>query len=342
MTTALGIERESFLVTEELVGFDPIESVAWGRISPALRALLRKLSERRVAVPDLYAKHVFLRKESLRPETIDFAVVDLPRVETRSLRSAIELFVRHAGALVATVPGATARELAPAFPGGGAHVERRIEERAALVRKRKKIDAGREALPYPGRSHYIGEQPVARYRARSVRRDRAEVALLETLLPERIEGFALDAPSGHGRMSEVLRARGGKPVSFDISPDMARAALATSGRAAVAELEHLPLADRSVDLAVCFRFLHHVPTRAQRVGILKELARVSRRYVVLTWFHPVSLHHLRRLFARDSMRFALTRRQIVDEASEAGLSLDASRAQLPYLRDLWLARFKVP
>ena len=339
MTTALGVERESFLVTEELVGFDPIETVAWGRISPALRALLEKLSERRVAVPDLYAKHIFLRADSLRAEHIDFAVVDLPRVETRTLRSAIELFVRHAGALVATVPGANARELALAFPGGGARVERRIEERAALVRKRKKLAPSAAAVPYAARKRYVGEEPLAQYRARSIQRDRAELALLAALLPERIDGFALDAPSGYGRLSELLRARGAKPVSFDISPDMARAAHATSGRGAVAELEHLPLANRSVDIAVCFRLLHHVPTRAQRVAILKELARVARRYVLLTWFHPVSFHHLRRLLSRDSRRFALTLRQLQDEALEAGLVLDASRAQAPFVRDLWLARF---
>ncbi|HTF87006.1 MAG TPA: methyltransferase domain-containing protein [Planctomycetota bacterium] len=342
MTTALGVERESFLVTEELVGFDPIETVAWGRISPALRALLRGLSERRVAVPDLYAKHLFLRRDSLSAERIDFALVDLPRVETRTLRSAIELFVRHAGALVATVPGANAREIALAFPGGGEHVERRIEERAALVRKRKKIAPQERAVPYAGRVNYVGEQPVAAYRARSARRDRVEMALLASLLPERIDGIALDVPCGYGRMSDLLRARGASPVSLDISPDMARAAHANSGRGVVGELEHLPLADRSVDVSICFRFLHHVPTRAQRVGILKQLARVSRRYVVLTWFHPVSVHHLRRIFSRGSKRFALTQSQVEAEALEAGLVLDETRAQSPYLRDLWLARFKVP
>ncbi len=341
MTTALGVERESFLVTEELVGFDPIESVAWGRISPALRALLRRLSERRVAVPDLYAKHIFLRAQSLHAEQVEFAVVDLPRVETRTLRSAIELFVRHAGALVATVPGANARELALAFPGGGAHVERRIEERAALVRKRKKIAASEAVVPYAARERYVGAEPLAQYRARSVRRDRAELALLDSLLPEHIDGFALDVPSGYGRMSDLLRARGGVPVSLDISPDMARAAHASSDRGVVAELEHLPLADRSVDTSVCFRLLHHVPTRQQRVAILKELARVTRRFVVLSWFHPVSLHHLRRVLSLDSRRFALTRRQLEAEALEAGLVMEESRAQSPFLRDLWLARFRL-
>ena len=65
VTNALGVERESFLVTEELVGFDPIETVAWGRLSPALRALLQGLSERRVAVPDLYANSLMVSRSLL-------------------------------------------------------------------------------------------------------------------------------------------------------------------------------------------------------------------------------------------------------------------------------------
>ena len=345
MTTALGVERESFLVTEELVGFDPIEGVAWSRISPALRALLRGLSERRVAVPDLYAKHLFLRKQASPAERLDFAIVDLPRVETRTLRSAVELFVRHAGALVATIPGADARELALASPGG-AQLERRIEERAALVRRRKKIapvelHASSVPASYAARTRYIGEAPVAQYRERSARRHTAERALLEALLPQPIDGLVLDAPSGLGRMAELLAARGGRPVSLDISPDMVQAASSLSGRGVIGELEHLPLADRALDGALCFRFLHHVPTREQRVAILRELARVSRRFVVVSWFHPLSLHHLRRAFSGDSQRFALTLRQLRAEASEAGLEFEAARAQAPFLRDLWLARFKV-
>ncbi|HUR28124.1 MAG TPA: class I SAM-dependent methyltransferase, partial [Planctomycetota bacterium] len=200
----------------------------------------------------------------------------------------------------------------------------------------------RADVPYEARVRYIGDAPLAQYRARSVKRDLAELELLASLLPPRIEGFALDVPSGYGRMSDLLRSRGGVPVSFDISPDMARAACAVSGRGAVAELEHLPLADRSVDLSVCFRLLHHVPTRAQRVAILKELARVSRRFVLVTWFHPWSLHHVRRWIGRDSRRYALTKAELASEALEAGLVLDAVRAQAPFLRDLWLARFKVP
>ena len=364
-TSALGVERESFLVTEELVGYDPIESVAWSRISPALRALLRGLSERKVAVPDLYAKHLFLRRGAGEPELGSFALVDLPRVETRPRRSALELFVRHAAGLVATIPGASARELALAAPGGGAELlESRIEERAKVVRRRKKLAppdrgaASRSEGPaqgfssddggpgpgrggYPARTRYLGSLPVERYRERSLARHGVEQRLLSQMLPERLEGAVLDVPCGLGRMGELLQSRGGSPVSVDISPDMVREARGAGGRGLQAEIEHLPLADRSVDGAVCFRFLHHLPTRAARVAVLRELARVSRRFVVLTWFHPVSAHHLRRLLAGDSARHSQTLGELRREAGEAGLVLRAWRAQAPYLRDLWIARFEI-
>jgi hypothetical protein len=203
LTTALGVERESFLVTEELVGFDPVERVPWNRLSPRLRALLAGLSERRVAVPDLYAKHLFSRSDPAHADAIELAVVDLPRVETRTLRSAVELFVRHAGALVATVPGATAQELALAYPGAAAQLEQRIEARAALVRRRKKLPLVSADRGYAARVRYIGELPVARYKQRSASRDRAERGLLGDLLPERIDGLVLDVPSGYGRMNEL-------------------------------------------------------------------------------------------------------------------------------------------
>lgn len=339
VTTALGVERESFLVTEELVGFDPVDRVPWNRLSPALRELLRGLSQRRVAVPDLYAKHLFHRDAARADARGDLAVVDLPRVETRTLRSAAELFVRHAGALVATVPGASAHELAMAMPGGSIEIERRIEARAAVVRRRKKLTVA--SSDYPARGRYLGEEALARYRERSTHRDRAERALLEALLPERIDGWVLDAPCGLGRMGDLLAARGGRVVSLDISPDMARSVAAQGGRAAQAELERLPLADRAVDGALCFRFLHHVPSREARVAIYRELARVSRRFVVLSWFHPFSAHRLRRWLGASGARVALGLGALRDEAREAGLELEQHRAQAPFLRDLWVARFRV-
>jgi SAM-dependent methyltransferase len=336
---ALGVERESFLVTEELVGFDPAQELAWDRLAPGLRALLAGLAQRRVAVPDLYAKHLFHR---WRPDLgAEWALVDLLRVEPLSLRTSFERFVRHAAALVATVPGASASELALAFPGGSSPtLVQRIEERAAVVRVRKKIVAARE---YRGRERYASPAAVAEYSSRSATRDREERALLESILPARIDGPVLDAPCGAGRLTELLESRGGRVLSLDISLSMTAAARSASAGAAVGELERLPLRDKSVEGALCFRFLHHVPTSEQRVKILRELARISRRFVVVSFFHPCSAHHLGRTLSRALRgakvdRYAVTKSRLAREAASVGLRIDATRAQAAFTRDLWVAR----
>jgi SAM-dependent methyltransferase len=335
---ALGVERESFLVTEELVGFDPAQELAWDRLAPGLRALLAGLAQRRVAVPDLYAKHLFHRPPNGRGA--EWALVDLPRVEPRSMRTPFERFARHAAGLVATLPGASARELALAFPGGPSpELVRKIEDRAEVVRARK----GGGPKPYAARERYGSADAVAGYAARSAPRDRAERKLIAAVLPERIDGAVLDAPCGTGRLTSLLEERGARVVSLDLSTAMALAARAESQRAVLGELERLPLRAGSVEGAVCFRFLHHLPTAEQRVRILTELARVARRFVVVSFFHPISAHHLARTAARLVRgarvdRYTLTCAELEREAALAGLRIDATRAQQRFARELWVAR----
>jgi SAM-dependent methyltransferase len=327
---ALGVERESFLVTEELVGFDAADLLSWDRLAPGLRALLKGLSDRRVAVPDLYAKHLFHR---IGESGDEFALVDLLRVEHRPLRSATELFVRHAGGLLATVPGASASELLLALPSGGVAevLERRIEERADLVRARKKLAQG-----YPARTRYQGERAIEDYGARSAKRHRAEARLLESVLPEKIDGVVLDVPCGLGRWGELLASRGARVVSLDISPGMAERA---GGSAAVGELEHLPVAGKSVEGVLCFRFLHHVPSAQMRGRILAEMARVARNFVIVSFFHPCSAHNAMRVLGGGGGRFSTTLARLQREARKVGLVLEAAKGEMPYFKDLWVARF---
>src|SRR6185503_20238251 len=174
-----------------------------------------------------YAKHLFHRAGERGDE---FALVDLLRVEPRPLRGATEWFVRHAGGLLATVPGASATELALALPTGiqpTSRIAERIEERAELVRQRKKLVGD-----YLGRTRYRAEEQIERYGARSSSRAQAEERLLAELLPKKIEGHVLDAPCGLGRFTQLLKKRGGRVVSLDISPGMAERAYEGSSRAA--------------------------------------------------------------------------------------------------------------
>ncbi|MFB6189020.1 MAG: methyltransferase domain-containing protein [Halapricum sp.] len=88
----------------------------------------------------------------------------------------------------------------------------------------------------------------------------------------------LDLGCGNGRHAEVLADRADRVIALDASRNLlAEAAdrLDTAwARLLQGDAARLPLADRTVGLAVYVATLHHLPTRAQRRRSLDELARV--------------------------------------------------------------------
>ena len=104
----------------------------------------------------------------------------------------------------------------------------------------------------------------------------------------------------------------------------------------------MPFADASVDGVVMFRFLHHLPPDAAKAAI-QEACRVASRFVVVSFFHPCSMHHMQRrarqLLGTPATRFAMSLGTIKKIAQKNGFELHRSTAQLPFARDLWLASF---
>jgi ubiquinone/menaquinone biosynthesis C-methylase UbiE len=88
-------------------------------------------------------------------------------------------------------------------------------------------------------------------------------------------GDALDAACGTGRHAAYLAARGHRVIGVDSSPDMLAVARrkVPEGEFLDGELDELPLADASVDLAVCAIALSHVEDIRP---VFAELARVLR------------------------------------------------------------------
>jgi ubiquinone/menaquinone biosynthesis C-methylase UbiE len=117
----------------------------------------------------------------------------------------------------------------------------------------------------------------------------------------------LDLPCGTGRFTQQILEHGWKLVNGDISLPMLRSAreVAQGHNALIGstrfDAEHLPFADRSLDLVLSIRFLMHVP-RSVRPRIFAEYARVSKRYVVLDVRHKYCLNtwfkHVRRVFSK--------------------------------------------
>jgi ubiquinone/menaquinone biosynthesis C-methylase UbiE len=169
--------------------------------------------------------------------------------------------------------------------------------------------------------------------------DVQEALLLEVLSP--LNGRQiLDVGAGTGRAALALASRGAIVHGVDASAEMldvARARAAQAGLAVrfdVADAHALPVPDRSVDAAVCFRLLMHVIDWQRCVA---ELCRVARHRVVIDFpaaasaaaiesairrrrqaaGKPVEAYRVlreadvRRVFAAHGFRVVLVRRQFV-------------------------------
>jgi SAM-dependent methyltransferase len=96
---------------------------------------------------------------------------------------------------------------------------------------------------------------------------------------------ALTVCGGSGLDAEFLARAGATVISSDLSLGAATRAKERSEkrrlgiRSIVADVEHLPLADRSVDLVAVHDGLHHLD---DPYAGLSEMARVARRWVVVT------------------------------------------------------------
>jgi SAM-dependent methyltransferase len=116
-----------------------------------------------------------------------------------------------------------------------------------------------------------------------------------------------DIPASASRRA---RRRGVMLTTFavDEAESLLRAARPSLDAVVCADARRLPFADASIDVVTCSQVLHHFPDDEVPV-VLRELQRVSRRYVVVsdlrrswfaalgfwlvTWplgFHPVSRH----------------------------------------------------
>ena len=103
--------------------------------------------------------------------------------------------------------------------------------------------------------------------------------------PHLVGASALAVCGGSGMDAEFLARAGAAVTTSDLSLGAATRAKARSERYAlgiqsiVADVEHLPFADQSVDLVAVHDGLHHL--NDPRAG-LSEMARVARRWVVVT------------------------------------------------------------
>lgn len=207
---------------------------------------------------------------------------------------------------------------------------------------------------YAARTKYDEPGRAERYARRSARRSAEEWALLSGLiasLPEPPRG-ALDVPCGTGRIAAQLLALGVPTLCADLSPAMRAETEKRLGEekgflgAIALDLEALPEpSPRPADLVICFRLLHHLPDRETRLRVLRSLAALTGRDLLLSFHHPISLHNLgrrvRRLFGGPpGDRYTISPKALAAEAAESGLRLIEAHGLAPYRREFWLAHLR--
>ncbi len=167
-----------------------------------------------------------------------------------------------------------------------------------------------------------------------------EFTLLERLLASQPRcASLLDLPSGGGRLSPQIAQYTDLLIESDIALGQVQYGRqngrvpATRQFWMTASGFHIPLKTGSVDGVVCVRLSHHLPTSAERERLLRELLRVSRRFVVMTFFDHHSLKNLgRRLrqpFDRKPPKMTMTVARVRELAREGGADLLACPALSP-------------
>jgi ubiquinone/menaquinone biosynthesis C-methylase UbiE len=143
----------------------------------------------------------------------------------------------------------------------------------------------------------------------------------------------LDVPCGAGRLSPELVPHGrGKIFECDYSPTMLERCRANAkGYEPVLSRVNalaLPFRDRSFDLVFSARLSHHIGLEQDRERWLRELCRVSRRYVVATFFDAGSLKNLIRLarspFSRKRGKNTMRVARVHELAIESGFTVKAA------------------
>ena len=209
----------------------------------------------------------------------------------------------------------------------------------------------KEAVPYRAKVEY-DDSKSERYDHRPEWRNEPEMALLEPALRLFSPGCkVLDAPCGAGRVSVRLSELGMQVTSVDIAPAMLERTreklrpFGASERVQSADLEKLVFPDRSFEAVVCFRFFHHLPNETLRKQVISELCRVANQYVVMSFYHPISLHNLKRylgtkLLGKPQRRFSIRPQDLAAIFATHGFQQVQVTAQRKYLSTLWLAVFK--
>jgi ubiquinone/menaquinone biosynthesis C-methylase UbiE len=141
------------------------------------------------------------------------------------------------------------------------------------------------------------------------------------------KGTMLDVPCGYSRFAPLYARLGITATGADVSYEMAHLAAANHAqhsrkRWLCANVLALPFIDSVFDSVLCIRLLHHRYSDAERQHILGELARVSRRFVIISFYRSTLLHTVARHWRGSRGRLAMmTLPHLRELAQASGLQI---------------------
>lgn len=183
---------------------------------------------------------------------------------------------------------------------------------------------------YQSRS-YAGHYDMARYGGvlGSIKNWNTLSTIYKALRNIEEGSLMLDVPCGTGRLAPLLLHNGFRWIGADISYEMIEVARRktkvfknVAGNVRL-EAEHMPFKSGSIGCVASIRFIYHVPTSEERITILRELGRISKKWVIIDYNYPNPVRSLYRrigyLVKPPKRKKRLSMREIHDELEAAGL-----------------------
>lgn len=114
----------------------------------------------------------------------------------------------------------------------------------------------------------------------------------------------LDVPCGAGRFLTNLSRNNRKVTGMDTAAEVLEYArqravdLGIPAKFQQGDASKIPLPDASVDVVFCNRLLHHITSAEERAVFLREFNRVTRRYLVVSFFDYLAFGGIRRFLKK--------------------------------------------
>lgn len=154
---------------------------------------------------------------------------------------------------------------------------------------------------YPTARIKSGEAAAKAYLSRPPKKHSREMQWISTAFAQLKDvQTVLDAPCGVGRASIWLAGQGYRTTGIDLGDAAVETSIEQAQRAGVAatfekqDVFHTTYGDQSFDAVLCFRLIHHFQSLELQHDLIREICRVSKRYVVLSYVSGCSFTSLRR------------------------------------------------